>query len=431
MTLIEFLRVLRARAWIVALAFLLVVAAVSAVSLQLPEKYTATSEVVIHSKEPISDTFSPFRDSSAYISTQVDIIRSRKVALRVVDRLELAKTAAQREQMATVLMDHMRVDPGIQGSRVVYLSVTWANAKFAAAAANAYAEAYKQTNLDLNVEPARQSAKWFDNELTRLRDHLDKSQQRLTRYQENKSILTTTEGMSTEEARLHQLMTQLVAAQGKTSDADARLQQLTMLKRKGRIDDLPEVLANAEIQELRGKLLDEQQRLSSITPAHPDYAATLDAITELRQELRARLDAVIAEARNQANLARAREAALRRSLEHQEDQVKRVKRDSSGLPALMREAESARSAYDDALKRYATASMYSHNSLPDVTILTEADVPARPSSPDVTFNLILSIPAGILLGVSLALVWELFDRRVRTEDDLVEVSKLPLIGTIE
>jgi succinoglycan biosynthesis transport protein ExoP len=431
MTLIEFLRVLRARTWIVVVGFLLVVGVVTAVATQLPKQYTATSEVVIHSKEPISDTFSPFRDSSAYISTQVDIIRSRKVALHVVDRLKLARNASQREHMATVLMDHMRVDPGVQGSRVVYLSVTWRNAKFAAAAANAYAEAYKQTNLDLNVEPARKSAKWFDNELARLREQLDRAQQRLTSYQENKSILTTSEGMSTEEARLHQLMTQLVGAQGKTSDAEARLQQLEKLKREGRIDDLPEVLANTDIQELRSKLHDEEQRLSSITTAHPDYAVTVDAIKDLRHELKARLDAVIADARNEANLARAREKALRRSLERQENQVKRVKRDSSGLPALMREAESARRAYDEALKRYATASMYSHNSLPDVTILTEADVPARPSSPDITFDVILSIPAGMLVGVSLALLWELFDRRVRTKEDLAELTKLPLLGTIE
>jgi capsular exopolysaccharide synthesis family protein len=59
-----------------------------------------------------------------------------------------------------------------------------------------------------------------------------------------------------------------------------------------------------------------------------------------------------------------------------------------------------------------------------------ATVPSSPSSPRTTRNVALGLLLGILLGVGLALGREQFDRRLRDLEDVEELLRLPVLGTI-
>lgn len=59
-----------------------------------------------------------------------------------------------------------------------------------------------------------------------------------------------------------------------------------------------------------------------------------------------------------------------------------------------------------------------------------ATVPSSPSSPKTTRNVALGILLGLLLGIGLALGREQFDRRLRTPEDIEEILRLPVLGTI-
>ena len=49
--------------------------------------------------------------------------------------------------------------------------------------ANAFAQGYIQTNLDLRVEPARQTNTWYEEQVKQLRAGLEAAQTALTEYQ--------------------------------------------------------------------------------------------------------------------------------------------------------------------------------------------------------------------------------------------------------
>lgn len=63
-------------------------------------------------------------------------------------------------------------------------------------------------------------------------------------------------------------------------------------------------------------------------------------------------------------------------------------------------------------------------------IFDPALAPGRPSSPNVPRNLALAVALGLLLGVGVALLRQLLDTRVRSEQDIRMVTDRPLLGAI-
>jgi len=63
--------------------------------------------------------------------------------------------------------------------------------------------------------------------------------------------------------------------------------------------------------------------------------------------------------------------------------------------------------------------------------LSTATPPTSPSSPKLVINLIVAIFLGGVLGIGAALATELRDRRVREDEDIVELLGVPLLGKLE
>lgn len=66
----------------------------------------------------------------------------------------------------------------------------------------------------------------------------------------------------------------------------------------------------------------------------------------------------------------------------------------------------------------------------DLTVVQQAYVPASPSSPNIKMNLVIGILGGIVLGVIIAVVRDLADRRVRQTSDACTIVGAPLFGSL-
>ena len=64
------------------------------------------------------------------------------------------------------------------------------------------------------------------------------------------------------------------------------------------------------------------------------------------------------------------------------------------------------------------------------TILAPAQVPIAPSSPNVPRNLAIGLALGVLLGVGLALLRNVLDTKVRSEQDVRALTDTPVLGVI-
>jgi uncharacterized protein involved in exopolysaccharide biosynthesis len=224
----------------VQIIFTLIVAVAIAAGITAAQSkwYVAYTSLVLNisDRNPFDQSGGSAQLSATYFATHLDILQSQNVAVKVVKALELDKNETiiseyQEETLglgvslvdwiAIDLMKNLRVEPS-RDSRVVRVGYMSTVAKESAVTADAFAQAYIATTLELSMEPARRSAGWFDLQLTELRERLENAQSRLTGYQQEKGIIAIDERLDTETSRLAELSKSLIAAQANLVDVQNR-----------------------------------------------------------------------------------------------------------------------------------------------------------------------------------------------------------------
>jgi len=445
MNLQQFLLILKARYKIVLYTLLVTVASTMVISLLLPKQYSATATVLVDvkSSDPLGGILMQPTMVPGYMATQVDILKSQKVGLRVVEILKISKNPKAIEQwqdatdgkgnidvwFADALGKKLDVRPARE-SNVIQISYAAADPKFAATLANTFAQAYVDTTLELKVEPARQYAAWFDERTKQLRDSLEKAQSKLSAYQREHGIVATDERLDIENARLSELSSQRTGIQAQKSDTQSRQAQA-----RSNTDTLPEVLQNGLVQGLKADLARLESKLQEagvrLGPNHPQVHQMESEAQSLRSKIEAETMRVVGSISSSNRVNAQRESEVKAALAAQKNKVLELKNQRDELSVLQRDAESAQRAYDLVIQRLAQSSLESQSTQTNIALLNRAVEPLKHSSPTITLNVALSMILGTMLGLGAAFVLELADQRIRGIDDLTLSLGLPVLGVIE
>ena len=124
-----------------------------------------------------------------------------------------------------------------------------------------------------------------------------------------------------------------------------------------------------------------------------------------------------------------KEAEIRFALEAQKRRVLDLKKQRDEVSVLQTELASTQLDYNNLRQRLSQSSLQSQNQQSSVTVLTPAFEPEKSSKPKVLLNIVLSIFLGSMLGVGVAMLMELQDRRIRSEEDLAELN-FPMLGVL-
>ena len=451
MNLQQFLLAFRARLGVFALSLLATVLVATAVSFLLPKTYKATASLLVDAKEEqslsnLAPNFFP-QEKLSYLQTQAEIITSQRVANRVVRDLRLAEMPAAREGfekatggkgsledwLAESLLPRLKVETS--QSSIIRVTFAAADPGFAAQVANAFASAYIETMLELRVEPTRQAAVWYDEQLKSLRANLEDAQAKLTSYLQKNGIVSGDERNDVDSSRLGALSDQVVKAQEQTFQWNARERQAkTFLEHGGSVGQLPDVLDNALIQRLKADLLLGEAKLQQLATQygvnHPQYQRQLNENRSLQQKIDGEAKKVVEGIRNSARQSRQREADVVNAMAAQRARMLQLKESRNDLTVLKRNVESAERAYDTAMQRHVVSQVESRASQTNVTLLNAAVAPAKPSQPRITLNVALSVVVGTMLGIAIVLLMEISDRRVRSVSDLrLDVPVLAVLNT--
>ncbi len=440
----QFFAILRAR-WLVAVLVLLVVVATTlGVSLLLPKQYKASASVVIDVKpDPVTAMVYGAGSSPVFVATQVDIIQSERVAQRVVRNLKLADSPQMRAQwnqatqgqgtpeswLAETLQRSLEVTPSRESS-VINVSYKAPDARFAAALANAFVQAYIQTSLELRVDPARQYSSFFESRSKEARDALEAAQSKYTAYQRDKGIIASDERLDIENSRLNELSSQLVALQAVTNESNKRQTQA----QGSSGDKMPEVLANSLVAGLKADLGRAEARLKELGSrygdSHPTVIEAKASINELQARVAEETQRVTGGVGITGTINRQREAQLRGELDSQRSKVLRMKLVRDEGTVLSRDVENAQRTYDAVSSRLTQSSLESQATQSNVNVLTPATVPLNPASPRIFLNTLLALFVGTLMAIGAAIGLEMTNRRVRSAADLVAALDLPVLGTL-
>ncbi|NBV18960.1 chain length determinant protein EpsF [Janthinobacterium sp.] len=447
MNLSQLLLILRAHKKLILITLLVTVLGTLSISLLLPKTYKATSSLLLNYKgvDPLTGLAMPGQLLPGFMATQIDIISSKNVALRVVDHLKLAESPAViaqfneategkggtvRDWLADLLLKKVEIVPSRESS-VVDISFKGSDPQFVAAVANAFADEYQKTSIQLKVDPMRRVSTYFSEQTKLLRDNLEVAQSKLSKYQQDNGIVSVDNRLDVESNRLNDLSAQLVMAQGQSMEASSR-------QRMAQGSDglaSPDVSSNPLIQNLKiglgnaeGKLAEIAQRLGR---NHPQYESAKAEVDKLRADLREQLANTSSSVGNNAQIMQQREAAVRAALQAQKAKVLELNRTRDEMGVLMKDVESAQRAFDVTSQRLSQTRIEGQAEQSDISVLNPAVPPIEPSGPRVLLNTLLSIFLGTLLGVGLAIVIEMLYRRVRSEADLQETLQIPVFGAID
>jgi succinoglycan biosynthesis transport protein ExoP len=403
-------------------------------------RYTASAALVldVKSPDPMSGSTMPGATIPTYMATQVDVLYSERVGLRVIEALRLdrdpdfqadwqADTGGRgdyKSWLAERITRKLDARPGRE-SNVIGVKYTATDAKRSADIANAFVDAFVDVTLQLRVEPARQYNTFFDERLQQLRETLTKAQTKLSAYQREHGILATDERLDAENQRLNELTTQLVQAQSAAAESNSRSRQSA--------SPLPEVLNNSVVLQLtaeRSKTEAQLEQLRSrLGDNHPQIVELVARITELKSAIAAESRRVVGSIAAVDRVHQSRLGAAQSELNQQRAKLLKLKAERDDMAVLLSEVDHAQ-AYDSVAARVAQTRIESQNTQTNVSVLKRATTPPVPSSPNLPLNAAGGLLLALMAGVMTALMRELRDQRLRTDDDVRVLLAQPLLGAL-
>lgn len=439
------------------------------VTLLMTPQYTASSTIEIsRESDRVTDFQGVERETSAadqeFYQTQYGLLQSNSLSERVAAQLRLlddpnffemfgvategaafdqangryaASGRKVRQRIAgEILRNHLTVAP-TRLSRLVEVRFASPSPGFSRRVANAWVENFIQINLERKIQATSYGRNLLRRQLTQAKERLDESQRQLVAYASAQRIINlpaqsaggeTTSGRSI-------IADELAALHGALATAVAdRIHAETRYRTIGSADASSEALQNQAINALRlrrAELSAEYERLmTQFEPEYPPARSVQSQIKQLDRSLAREEARILSSLRAEYRQAQAREDMLGARVEELKSDYLNLQNRSIQYNIYQQEVDTNRALYDALLQRYKEIGVAGGVGINNVAVVDAAEVPQRPSSPQLMLNLAIALLAGLALGGLLAFVLEQLDEAI---DDPTEVEGrlgLPLLGTV-
>lgn len=441
------------------------------ITLLMVPKYTAATTIEISRESAqITDFQGTERDASIadqeFYQTQYGLLQARSLAVLVANDLKLADNpeffelygedrsepafsledgrypGSLREERLRVaveiLLDNVGVAPQ-RLSRLVDISFTSPDPAFSQRVANSWATNFIRATLRRKIDSTSYGREALKGELDELKRRLDESQSELVRYAADQQIInlptgSREEGVSPTAERsivadsLASLNSSLSAAVAQRIQAESRLNSATQP------GSAREALVNPAINNLRqrrAELSAEYERLLvQFEPEYPAAKSLKAQIDELDAAIEAEERRIANSLRLEFEQARAQENSLQARVNELKGQFLDVRRRSIEYNILQQEVETNQILYDGLLQRFKEIGIAGSVGVNNIAIVDLADLPQKPSTPNIPLNILISLLGGLVLGTALALALEQVDQTISSPEELKRVLSAPTLGTI-
>jgi len=413
--------------------------------------YEARASLVIEfpTVDPLTGQARSSALAESYRATQIDLLTSQNVMLGVVDQLGLADDpqaladfetedngeGSFRQRLAAQLGDGLQIRAG-EISQLLVVSFRGENAKQSAAIVNAVIDQYMKASANMASDPARQRLGQYADFLDGLRGKVDQAQEELTAARQRLDVIDAAGATTVDTDRLTDLGTRLNAAQARMQSAQSEVDQINAARSNRKpVTAQADILDSNVVQDLKDRLVgflaQRADIAQSLGPNHPRIRAIDGQIDTVRARLSAEIDAYLAAARQSAKAARGEVDALQNNYDAARADVMDKQSKRGQLASYQRRLESALQVYEAALSNYDQVLGGSELSPQNVSVVTRATPPTKRAGLGLKRKLLLSLVLGGIVGVMIALLQELLDRRVRAPEDIERELALPVFGVLK
>ncbi|MCI5059970.1 MAG: polysaccharide biosynthesis tyrosine autokinase [Alphaproteobacteria bacterium] len=482
----NFLLMLWRRKLLILSVMMIVVALVFFFVNTVQPRYTAKSLVLIESRyDPgpeLRALISNMRVDTTLVISEAEVLKSRGLAAKVIERLDLMndpefnpklksvtrksisdilnqpggmsassgtratnfKTLSVYDTQNAVIRDdtglvidrflkHLTARP-IPGSFVLQVEFTSNDAAKSALIANAVVDIYIEQRLEKKFQATQKLSGWLDERLEDLREQLRESEAAVENFRSDNNLVS---GARTEVTvqQLSELNSQLVIAQSKKAEAQARLDQVRdWIENPGSIASTSEASNSRIIQNLKIKEADILNQIAEMSARYGDKHPTMiNARSELkdtRKKISQELENVVEKLKGELKVANARVGELEKSINNVEQTRLTENQANIELRELRRESESNQIIFDTFLKTYKKADEREKLEEPDARVISYATTPRHASYPNKPLFLSLSAIASFFLGIALAMLLEKLDNAYRTSSQIEKETGYPCFGVI-
>jgi uncharacterized protein involved in exopolysaccharide biosynthesis len=317
------------------------------------------------------------------------------------------------------------------GSQLIYVTYSASHPAQAAEVANAVADVYKEQDRARSTGPPGERAERYAQQLGELKSKVDQAQRGVSAFHQRTGLIDEGNKTNVDIVLLATLEGRLLEAQNARRVAESRASSDQSVS--------DQVLASTEVQGLKTQLATQEVELAHLnsidTPAHPDVLTLQSQIAATRRSLSAALHSYSANAAAELSTAQRLEQSLRGAVEEQRAKVLATGQLHDAATKYLVELDSAQTVYKRALEGYDQIMFASGGHYSNVTVVSRATPPVKPTKPKALTGTILGILAAGFLGLGIPLAYELFNRRVRCRDDLerhhgigvlMEFGRLPM-----
>lgn len=396
-----------------------------------------------------------------YLETLGEVIESRKMAGTVVDALKLydrpeffgenidksrpegitdEQWASQKRELATALVQ-ANVSAEIPvNNRIIAIRYSDGNPAMAAMIANAYARNFAVSDNARRLEANAYALEYLSGQISQTRAKLQDAELAANAYARSNRIISSSTGQANSVPFGNDNSPTITAANLASVNAgytETRANRIALEQRWLAIKDVPagqisEVQQSQVLQELSA----ERTRVAAeLADLRERYDESFPQVAELAAK-RAELDRQIARTgadiksalENEFRIASRQERALAGELERisQESLAEQDRKVRFGM--LDREAGALRLQLAALLDRYNDIAAAENVQAGSITLLDSAVIPAAPASPSLMRNLLIALVLGSGLALTLAILREVLDDRLRSLEDVEAKFGVPLIG---
>ncbi|HEX5764938.1 MAG TPA: polysaccharide biosynthesis tyrosine autokinase [Woeseiaceae bacterium] len=480
------IRAVRRRLALMVAVFLVTFSAVAMFTFQLKPMYTATSRVIVNTRDQnivdVSAVLSGMPANAAAVDTEAQILRSRILIEKLVRRLDLVNDAEfnwrkaepsdmdkrvnaaksfirslvpfggeapveQAPQIDPVEAERAEMDDVVGAVRgavsvnrlgstfIIEISVRSANPKKAALLANTLAEVYLDNQLDTKYEATRRAQAWLDERVAQLREEVRAAESAVEAHRAASGLLRPGGDQTLVEQAIRDLNASLIVAQAEYSEKTARLRNLNSQMQAGAgIDSIAEAQNSTAIASLRTRQADIAVRKAAAEgryePRHPEYQRVQVEAADVQRQIDAELRRISSSLEQEVLIAREKVNTLQASLNQAKGELATNSRAGVEQAALEREAMASRNLFEEFNNRFKETDHLSQITDPDAVIDSYAPIPWAPSFPNTNLNLMLGMMLGLALAGFAGLVVELLDSYLSSPEDVEQVAGVPYIGQI-
>lgn len=437
----ELVRLIERRRVLIVKIALATVALTAGLMFLLPTLYATSAVVMLDQRKnnvaDVASVLSALPTDPSSVQNQIQVLSSRDLALKVIDRLHLdadpeynpalgggfpdlnplhwMRAGGAPSDPRDIVVNRFleRLDVTSLGlSTSIQVTFTARDPAKAARIANTLARLYTDEQIAIKVRAARQAAAWLSERMRQLALQLQQQEAAVQLYKAEHDLVESADGHSLVDAQLLAINAQLIQAQSDLAEKRAAYERVAVLARSGNAADITPVVTSKMIGDLRtqeAELVRQEADLATrYGPNHPRMVAIRNERRDLAAKIAREVAGIAGAMQSEVEVARSHVGSIEASLarvEHQarEENMARVK-----LKALEANLASTRTTYESFVARLRAVQDQDDIQVPEARVISTAPVPASPSAPHRTLFIGASIPAGLLLGLLVALLLERF-----------------------